>query len=73
MSVLYLNDATVDAVVGVPQAPVVPPLPDGPLCGLGTALLQHEVHSKDALSRKAGHQLAGGGGDNKKTVSKVHQ
>lgn len=56
----YLNDAAVNAVVRVPQSPVVPPLPDGALCCLGTALLQHHVHGEDALSGQAGHQLAAG-------------
>lgn len=57
---LYLYDAAVDAVVRVPEAPVIPPLPDGPLRGLGAALLQHGVHRKDALSGQAGHQLTAG-------------
>ena len=53
----YLDDAAVDAVVRVPEPPVISPLPDGPFGGLSTALLQHDVHSKDALSWQAGHQL----------------
>lgn len=57
MGELYLYDAAVDAVVGMPEAPVVPPLPNGPLCGLGAAFLQHGVHRKDALSGQAWHQL----------------
>lgn len=57
MCVLYLYDAAVDAVVGVPEAPIVPPLPDCPLRGLGTALLQHGIHRKDALSGQTRHQL----------------
>lgn len=56
----YLNDATVNAVVRVPQSPVVPPLPDGALCRLGAALFQHHIHSEDALSGQAGHQLTAG-------------
>lgn len=56
----YLNDAAVNAVVRVPQSPVVPPLPDGALCRLGAALLQHHIHSEDALSGQAGHQLTAG-------------
>lgn len=56
----YLNDATVNAVVRVPQSPVVPPLPDGALGRLGAALLQHHIHSEDALSGQAGHQLTAG-------------
>jgi len=58
----YLNDAAVDAVVRVPEAAVVPPLPYGALGGLGDALLQHHVHGEDAFSGQAGHQLAGGRG-----------
>lgn len=54
---LYLNDAAVNAVVRMPQSPVIPPLPDCTLCCLGAALLQHYINCKDALSREAGHQL----------------
>lgn len=55
--IVYLYDAAINAIVGVPQAPVVPPLPDGPLRGLGAAFLQHGVHRKDALSGQTWHQL----------------
>lgn len=54
---LYLNYAAVNAVVRMPESPVIPPLPDGSLCRLGTALLQHYINCKDTLSRQAGHQL----------------
>lgn len=53
----YLNNAAVNAVVGMPQSSVIPPLPDRSLCRLGAALLQHYINCKDALSRQAGHQL----------------
>ncbi|KAF3848044.1 hypothetical protein F7725_021072 [Dissostichus mawsoni] len=47
---------------GMPQSAVVPPLPDGALCGLSAALLQHHIHREDALSGQAGHQLTAGRG-----------
>ena len=59
---IYLNNSAVDAVVGMPQSAVVPPLPDGALCGLSAALLQHHIHREDALSGQAGHQLTAGRG-----------
>lgn len=54
----YLNNAAVNAVVWMPQSAVIPPLPDGSLRRLSTALLQHYINGKDALSGQAGHQLA---------------
>lgn len=60
MTWTYLYNAAIDAVVRVPQAAVVSPLPYGTFGGLSAALLQHQVHSEDALSGQAGHQLAAG-------------
>lgn len=54
---MYLNNAAVNAVVRMPQSPVIPPLPDCSLCCLDTALLKHYINCKDAFSGQAGHQL----------------
>jgi len=53
----YFNDTAVNAVVRVPQASVISPLPDGALCSLGTSFLKHCINRKDALSGQTRHQL----------------
>ena len=57
MQVAYLNDLAVNGRVGVPETPIIPPLPQHSICVLNGATLQQAVHRKYAICGQLGHQL----------------